>query len=79
MWVVYILRSLKDGKYYVGSTSDLGDRLKRHNAGGTPSTRHRRPLEIVYSEECRTRGEAVSREFKIKSYKGGEAFKKLVS
>ncbi|NWG13301.1 MAG: GIY-YIG nuclease family protein, partial [Acidobacteria bacterium] len=30
---VYILQSLADGRYYIGQTSDLQNRLQRHNAG----------------------------------------------
>ncbi|MEI6479299.1 MAG: GIY-YIG nuclease family protein [bacterium] len=34
MWFVYILKSLKDGRYYIGSTSDIEKRVERHNHGG---------------------------------------------
>ncbi|MBN1847411.1 MAG: GIY-YIG nuclease family protein [Deltaproteobacteria bacterium] len=30
---VYIIQSLKDGTYYVGSSQDMGSRLERHNQG----------------------------------------------
>ena len=79
MWFVYVLKSLKDGKYYIGSTSDLKRRIHQHNQGGNTSTKHRRPLELVYSETYNTEEEAVAREFLIKRYKGGQAFKRLVS
>ncbi|MBI4463306.1 MAG: GIY-YIG nuclease family protein [Acidobacteria bacterium] len=46
MWYVYVLRSAKDGKLYIGSTSNLRHRLQDHNEGGCTSTRHRRPLEL---------------------------------
>lgn len=78
MWFVYVLKSLKDGKYYIGSTSDLERRLSQHNRGSNTSTKNRRPLELIYSETYNTEREAVSREFQIKSYKGGQAFKKLL-
>ena len=39
MLYVYILRSTNDPKrHYVGVTSDLPDRLRRHNAGQVPHT-----------------------------------------
>jgi putative endonuclease len=79
MWYTYILQSEKDGKYYIGSTSNLEQRLYKHNAGATISTKHRRPLKLVYSEGFNTKSEAIKREYKIKSYKGGNAFKKLLS
>ena len=78
MWFVYILRSLKDGRYYIGSTSNLEKRVERHNQGGNISTKNRRPLELVYFETYNTRVDALRRERVVKSYKGGEAFEKLV-
>ena len=75
---VYILRSLKDGKYYIGSTSNLAARIAYHNAGKHRSTRYRIPFILVYSEEFPDIGEAEKRERQIKSYKGGVAFQKLI-
>ncbi len=46
MWYVYILRSAKDKKLYVGSTDDLRRRLREHEAGQCKSTAYRRPLEL---------------------------------
>ncbi len=46
MWYVYILRSGKDHKLYVGSTNDLKRRLGEHEQGRCESTRPRRPLEL---------------------------------
>jgi putative endonuclease len=75
---VYILQSLKDGRYYIGETSDVSARLSFHNAGLQRSTRNRRPFKLILVEEYNTREEALVREKQIKSWKGGEAFKKLV-
>jgi putative endonuclease len=46
MWYVYILRSKKDGRVYVGSTDDLNRRLEEHREGRCQSTKSRRPLEL---------------------------------
>lgn len=79
MYYVYILRSGENGSYYIGQTKDLENRLQRHNAGHMRSTRAHAPFEIIYSEAYTTRKEAViNREKQIKSYKGGEAFKRLI-
>jgi putative endonuclease len=79
MWSVYILQSEKDGKYYIGCTHQrVDDRVLGHNRGDTPSTKHRRPLRLVYSEDSLTQEQAFLREKKLKSYKGGEAFRKLL-
>ena len=78
MFYTYILKSLVNGKYYVGSTADLAHRLKRHNAGGSIWTRKSRPWEIVYYETIETKSGAVKRERQIKGYKGGLKFKELL-
>ena len=77
-YFVYVLRSLKDSRYYIGSTSDVAARLRYHNAGLQRSTRHRIPFELTYSEKFSTKEEALKREKQLKAYKGGEAFRKLI-
>jgi putative endonuclease len=75
---VYILQSLKDGKYYIGSTSHVEKRLQFHNAGLQRSTKHRIPFKLVYTEKYDNKSQALKREKQIKSYKGGDAFKNLI-
>jgi putative endonuclease len=75
---VYVLQSLKDGRYYIGSTNNVTDRLKRHNEGRVSVTRNRRPFVLVYHETYRTRGEALKRELYLKSLKGGNEFKRII-
>jgi putative endonuclease len=77
-YYVNILCSLKDGKYYIGSSEDVEARVRFHNAGLQRSTRHRIPFELVYIETLVYKTVALKREKQIKSYKGGEAFKRLV-
>jgi putative endonuclease len=50
MYYVYVLKSQKDGKAYIGSTADLQRRLSEHNDGRVFSTRARVPFELVYYE-----------------------------
>ena len=76
---VYILQSLKDGKYYIGETSDVGQRLLFHNSGKQRSTKHRIPFKLILFEEFEDRNEALKREKQIKSWKGGNAFKSLIA
>jgi putative endonuclease len=77
-YFVYILKSLKDGRYYIGSTSDVEKRLVKHNSGGNISTKNRRPLVVVYREKFSDKILALKREKEIKSYKGGLLFKRLL-
>lgn len=63
---VYMLRCA-DGSLYTGWTTDLEQRLAAHNSGrGSKYTRSRLPVELVYWERCETRGQAMSREARIK-------------
>ena len=78
MFTVYILKSKKKEKYYIGFTSNLEKRLKQHNAGLNKSTVYGRPWVIVRQESFDTKIEALNREKQIKSYKGGRAFKALL-
>jgi putative endonuclease len=66
---IYILRSLKDGSYYVGYTSDLAQRVWEHNEGSTGYTSAKRPWELVYQEEFEDKGLAIKRELFIKAQK----------
>jgi len=63
---VYILKSLKDKKHYIGHTSDLEKRLKRHNSGDNISTKYRRGLNLVYYEKTPSIAEAIEKEKYIK-------------
>ncbi len=65
---VYILRCA-DNTLYIGRTSDLQKRLKKHNgeiAGGAKYTRSRRPVSLVFFEEFGTLSEALKREYALK-------------
>jgi putative endonuclease len=56
-----------DGSYYTGWTTDLGRRLVAHNAGrGGRYTRTRRPVKLIYWEECPDRRSAQRRELALK-------------
>ncbi|MBI2251522.1 MAG: GIY-YIG nuclease family protein [Armatimonadetes bacterium] len=78
MYKVYIIKSMKKERFYIGHTGDLETRLKSHNSGKVRSTKAYSPWDIVYVEEFTGKVGAYKRELKIKSYKGGEAFKKLI-
>ena len=78
MHYFYILYSLKDNRLYKGYSSDIQKRLAKHNAGGTPSTKHRRPFVLIYFEEYSTKKEALDRERWAKSLEGGTELKKIL-
>ena len=70
LFFVYILKSNKDNKLYIGQTNNFEKRILRHNSGKVTATRNRRPFILVYKEEYRSRAEAIQREKYLKSLKG---------
>jgi len=71
MFFVYVLRSLKNGKRYVGYTSkDVFTRLKEHNRHCNKWTRQNSPFVLVHFEEYSNKTEAIKREHFLKSGQG---------
>lgn len=71
---VYMLECA-DGSYYTGYAINVEKRVLEHNGiGDTPTqrsrgaryTRGRRPVRVVYQEECASRSAALRREHAIK-------------
>ena len=61
-YFVYVLKSKKDNKRYIGFTDNLERRISEHNSGLVKSTKNRRPLELIYFEKFDTKSEAMNRE-----------------
>ncbi len=66
-YTVYILYSPSTDSYYKGQTSNLDDRLSRHNAGREKATKNGVPWRLVWSTAKQTRGEALKLERKLKN------------
>ena len=75
---VYVLRSLRDQGFYIGSTHDLKGRFHLHNDGAVRSTRPRRPFELSFYEAYRNEYDAKRREFYLKSTKGRTTLKTML-
>ena len=63
---VYLLRSVRDGKFYTGWTTDVQRRLTQHNSGQVRSTRFRRPLTLLHAEMFPSIQDAKQREGALK-------------
>ncbi len=71
MWYyIYILQSLKDGKFYTGYTKNLKLRFELHQQGKVKSTKDRLPLKLIYSEACLNQQDATHREKYLKTFYG---------
>lgn len=68
MFYVYLLKSMKDNKYYIGQTENIDQRLYLHNAGKVKSTSTRRPFEMIGFKEFATRNEARWTEYQLKHH-----------
>ncbi|MFH1193162.1 MAG: GIY-YIG nuclease family protein [Candidatus Jorgensenbacteria bacterium] len=77
-YIFYILKSLKNGNFYIGSTEDINKRLAKHNHGEVKSTKAYRPWTMVHTESFSTRQEARRRELRVKSWKKRSALEKLI-
>ncbi len=75
MYTVYILKSTLDGQLYAGFTTDLQQRLYEHNSGTVPSTRDRKPLQLVFFESYVNKKDALRRERYFKTSAGKKALK----
>jgi len=69
MYYIYVLKSKKDDKHYIGFTSNLKNRYQKHQSGKVRSTFYRRPFELVYYECYKNKEIANKREKQIKSGK----------
>lgn len=80
MYYVYILKSKKDSKLYLGFTNDLKRRLKEHNDGLSQATKLRKPFELVYYESFKSKTDAMRREKGLKQFKSAySCLKKRIS
>ena len=76
---VYILQSAKDGRFYVGQTEHIAERVKYHNAGYSHALRNRGPWRLVHSEAYPTRADALRRERYIKKQESRAFILQLLS
>jgi len=68
MFLVYILKSLKDNNLYIGRTNNLKRRLREHEQGKVSSTKSRRPFVLLKTIAAASEEESVLLE---KQYKKG--------
>ena len=79
MYHCYIIQSLLNGKFYIGSTDNPRERLEYHNKGLVKSTKPYIPWKIVHYEYFKTRAETIKREKQIKGWKKRLMIIKLIS
>ena len=77
-YYLYVLKSLKDDKLYIGTTENLIRRIKEHQSGKVTSTKSRLPLKLIYYEAYTDENKCSKQELFYKSGIGREALKHKV-
>lgn len=78
MYYFYILRSLKNGKLYIGSTPDLKSRLKSHNSGENRATKPNIPYELIFYSGFKNKVDAINCEQYFKTTAGWKRMKRML-
>ncbi len=79
MSYVYILQDMISGRRYIGSCFELSTRVARHQQHTGGRTTRKGYWQLVRYKVCHNIEEARQQEKLLKSYKGGNAFKKILS
>ena len=77
-YFVYILYSTTKDKFYIGYTSDLNERIIRHNQKSKGFTGSTNDWELKYYETFDNKNDAINREKQIKSWKSKIKIKELI-
>ena len=78
MYTVYILYSERINKYYIGSSSNVQERLRKHNNASKGFTNKGRPWLLVYTEEFENKAGASARETQLKKWKNRVRLETLI-
>jgi putative endonuclease len=76
MYYVYVLFSHKDGRFYIGYTINVDNRVREHQNGEEKATKYRMPLKLIYYEAYTEQKDALGREKFLKSGSGHRYLKK---
>ena len=79
MFAVYLIYSEKIDKYYIGFSSNVADRLCKHNRNSAGFSAIGRPWILVYTEFFDNKKDAMRRESQLKKWKNRERLKSLIS
>ncbi len=78
MAYLYILQSLVNSRYYIGSTEDWKRRLGEHNQGKSRYTRLTKPFRIVFLKSYSTLKEAHGIELELKKLKSRKIIERII-
>ena len=78
-YYTYILQSLKNNSLYIGYTSDLKNRIKKHNYGENKATKPFIPYKLIFYEAFLNRIDAKNREKYLKGGYGRKTINKMLN
>ncbi len=69
MYYTYVLEIKKEGviTIYIGSTTNLRNRLKKHKNNSVKTTKNHQSIKLIYYEACLNKTDAVKRENQLKT------------
>ena len=69
MYFVYLLQSQQNGRFYIGQTQNIQQRLQYHNSGRSKYTKNRGPWTLLAYKTFDLRGQAMKEEYRLKKLK----------
>lgn len=78
MFYTYIIYSETKNKYYIGSSENPGERLKKHNSKNKGFTNQASDWKIVFTKCFEVKKESLDFELKIKNWKSRKMIEKLI-
>ncbi|MBU1499427.1 GIY-YIG nuclease family protein [Patescibacteria group bacterium] len=75
---IYILRSLKNNRFYIGSTNNLTRRLAEHKGGLSKYTKNNLPVNLEFFQKYPTIKLARQIEFRLKRLKRRDIIEKII-
>jgi putative endonuclease len=78
MYTVYIIYSDKLDKYYIGFSSNVGERLLKHNRKSKGFSNAGRPWVLVYTQTYSNKQDAMQREKQLKGWKNRERLEAII-
>ena len=79
MYTVYILYSHRLDTYYIGVTTDVQGRLRRHLSSRKGFTSRAKDWIVMYTESYKEKNQAYAREKEIKKWKSRRVIQHLIS
>ncbi len=76
---VYILESQKDHSFYIGSTTNLEQRVDQHNQGNSKYTSNKTPWKLAYFEELPDKRSMLKREIFLKKQRNKNFYRTLIT